>query len=101
MATFIAFELITAAKAFQAAEAQIMSVRPEGYPRAAWRAQAALPPSAFAAKQGRARRTLGWVNNGSPYDLWVWSGGAKPKLVEQIDLRAADADARLARYTKV
>lgn len=99
---YVAAELIAAAKAYIAEDAALMSRRPAGMPRIAWRME--HPSSVaidFNAKLGRADVRLQFNPDGNPYDLWVWSRGAKAKLIEQIDLRAADADERLSRYERV
>jgi hypothetical protein len=40
------------------------------------------------------------IANGNPYDLWVWSVGERSHLIERINLRAYDADRRLAKYER-
>ena len=101
---YTAAELIAAAKACIAADAERMARRPEGYPRGAWRtANPAGPMPCYevrdSAMKTRPVRHLTFDSNGNPYDLWVWSTGARPFVVEHVNLRADDANARLARYT--
>lgn len=103
MKTYTAFELISAAHDWLADDAARMASRPLGMPRAMWRAQnPARPLPAFdvrdTAYKTRPSRTLGFDANGNLYDLWVWSVGAAPRVIERINLRAQDADARLGRY---
>lgn len=98
MTTYTAQELIAHAKAYMAAEAAVMAKRPAGYTRSAWRAEHPTGlPTSFHVKEGRAERRLWFDTTGNPYDLWVWAG---TKLKERIDLRAPDADERLAKYRK-
>jgi hypothetical protein len=101
---FTSAELIAAAKAYMAAEAKIMTERPDGWPRAAWRSRNAdkLPPTSFQAKCGRVKCRLEFsANNGNPYDLWVWAASKRNKLLRQIDLRAPDADQKLADFERL
>ena len=103
MNKFTAQELIAHAKAYIAADAAVMSQRPAGIPRAAWRMENPIAlPIHFKARDTAFKtkpiRSLAFDLNGNPYDLWVWSKGRKPEVIERIDLDAADADARLARY---
>jgi hypothetical protein len=99
---YTAAQLIAAAKSYIAEDAAIMSRRPAGRPRAAWRRENSVsaPPS-FGARDTAYKTTpcrrLSFTN-GNPYDLWVWSAGRRPRVVERIDLSLDDADARLARY---
>lgn len=103
---YTAAELIAHAKSYIAADAAIMSKRPAAMPRAAWRMSnnPTYLPIAFTVRDTafatQPTRRLAFDLNGNPYDLWVWSTGARPKLIETIDLRAADADKKLARYVR-
>ena len=89
-------------QAFVAADAARMSARPAGMPRSAWRQQNRIEGGAFSVRDTAYKtqpvRTLGIDVAGNPYDVWVWSTGARPRVIEHIDLRASDADQRLARY---
>jgi len=102
---YTAQELIDAAKAYIAADAAIMSSRPAGCPRGAWRMENPIDlPTTFdvhdTAFKTSPKRRLSFDLNGNPYDLWVWSNGKKPEVLERINLRADDANARLARYAR-
>lgn len=103
MASYAAKELIAAAKAYITAEAAIMTKRPAGIPRAAWRGEnkGRLPVTDFDVCDGRAKRRLSFDANGNPYDLWVWSAGARPRVIERIDLRSAEAEQKLAKYERL
>ncbi len=103
MTSFTAAELIAHAKAYIAADAAIMSKRPAGCPRGAWRMENPIPlPISFPVKDTAFKtkpvRGLSFDLNGNPYDLWVWSRGRRPEVIERIDLDEPDADTRLARY---
>lgn len=103
---YTAAEMVGFAKAYIAADAARMSQRPAGYPRAAWAGEHPIAaPNSFDVRDGalktRPRRSLAVALNGNAYDLWVWTvGGKRGRCIERIDLRAADADARLARYER-
>src|SRR5258708_6072749 len=120
MTQYTAQELVAAAKRYIAADAAIMSKRPAGVPRTAWRMENSVSvPIRFKAKDWGMPRlhvdddntihrrrtrsvTLCFDLNGNPYDLWVWVRGRRsPKLIERIDLGSADADDRLCRYERV
>lgn len=107
MTAYTSQELIAAAKAYIAAEAIIMTARPAGVPRAAWRMENIIDlPVDFLARdtalKAKPVRSLSFDLNGNPYDLWVWTTtGRTRKVIERIDLRAADATARLARYERL
>lgn len=103
MTTFTASELIAHAKAFVAADAARMAVRPTGMPRYEWRMQNPVDirhswTVRDAAFKTRPQRSLRFDVTGDVYNLGVWSFGAKPRVIEHIDLRAADADQKLSRY---
>jgi len=97
-------EIIHHQKAFLKADAERMSRRPAGCPRAAWRRENPVIPGPFsvtatdATTKTRVKRLLSFDLNGSSSDFWVWSTGKRPAVIEHIDLVGHDADARLTRY---
>lgn len=105
MKVYTAEELIGHAKAYIAADAAIMSKRPDEMPRAAWRMENKIDvPTDFlvrdVAYKTRPLRNLSFSNNGDPYDLWVWTTGERRNVIERINLREPDADKKLARYER-
>jgi DNA-binding transcriptional regulator YiaG len=77
---------------------EIMPKRPEGHPSAAWRMSNPAPVrAAFRIYEGSKQR-IGWINYDTSPFFEVRSDGAKPKLIERIDLRANDAEEKLAAY---
>ncbi len=105
-ATYTAAELIAAGKAYIAADAERMSRRPAGFPRAGWAMQNPVDmPTVFrvrdTALNTRPLRHLSIAFNGNPYDLIIWSVGARPGCVARINLRAPDADQQLARFERI
>ena len=91
--------LIAAAKVQAAQDAARMAERPAGMPRCAWRNENPIDLARFTVKdtafKTRPLRTIQFDLSGNIYDAWVWG---RCKLIETIDLRAADAASRLARY---
>lgn len=106
MTSYTAAELIGFAKAYIAAEATFMSKRPAGVSRIAWRIENPINlPISFdvrdTARKPKPACRLTFDLNGDPYDLRVWSNAKEPKIIENINLRAADADERLLRYERI
>jgi hypothetical protein len=102
---YTAIDLIEAAKSYIAADAAIMTDRPAGCPRGAWRMENPINlPISFKALDATFRtkpsRTLSFDLNGNPFDLWIWSTGKHPHVLGRINLRAADADTQLSRYVR-
>ena len=101
MTQITAAELIAAAKIKVAQDAERMVRRPAGVPRGAWRSENPISPAHWIVKdlafKTQPLRDIVFDVNGNVYDAWVWG---EKKLVERIDLRAADADARLSRYVR-
>lgn len=97
-----ASNLIARQKAVIRADNERMARRPQDCPRAAWRMENPIDHVRIAVRdmtaKSRPRRKLAFDLNGSATDLWVWSIGKAPRVVERIDLANPDADARLARY---
>lgn len=103
MANYTPDFLISAAKAWIKADADRMSRRPSGFTRSAWRAKNPISLQKSWLVQDMAFRTqpqrcFCFDANGSPYDLWVWSTGKAPRVIERINLRAGDAANKLTRY---
>ena len=102
MTQYTSEQLIVAARKYMAEEAAVMSQRPQGMPRAAWRMENAVRMPSFTATdtadERRPQVRLTWAGNGNPYDLWVWDMSRPDCLIEHIDLQSENADERLARY---
>lgn len=100
--TLTAAALLAARRAYLRADGARMEARPAHYSRAQWRAEHPVTAAAITvidlARKSRPRRVIPMPDNGQAYDLWIWGD---VRLVERIDLRAPDADARLARYRLV
>jgi hypothetical protein len=100
---FTARELIGAAKAYIAADAERMSRRPAGCPRSAWREENPITlPVSWTVRDLRFKtkpKRYFWFDlAGNPYDLWI--SGPGPRFVGHIDLRAVDADVQLSAFMR-
>lgn len=99
--TMLRERLIEMARAARRHDAEIMARRPAGCPRAAWRMENPGPKMALLAREGRATRSISLDYGSGMSEAWVWSATQRPRLVDRVDLSAADADERLARYVPV
>ena len=98
-----AAELIEQRRAWIRADEQRMIRRPQGYCRAAWRDENPVDiPLSWrvldTAFKTQPRRLFSFDVTAAVGDLWVWSCGKRPFVVEHIDLLSPDADERLTRY---
>lgn len=98
--TLTAADLLALRRAYLRADGERMAQRPAHTCRAQWRAEHPIADQASitvidTARKSRPRRIIPAPCNGQIHDVWVWGD---VRLVERIDLRAPDADARLARY---
>ena len=103
MTNLTAADLIAKITAYRVADASRMANRPAGTNRNAWRsahpiASVEFPTLRDTTLKSRPVRKL-FTIDAEAGRLFVRSDrGASPRVVEIIDLRAPDADARLGRY---
>lgn len=103
MTDFTAADLIAKITAYRVADAARMADRPPGVNRNAWRAAHPIAPIAFptlrdTAFKRRPVRKLFTIDAEAGRLFVRGDRGASPRVIEIIDLRAPDADARLNRY---
>lgn len=104
MNSFIAQELIDISKEFRTAHRSRMAQRPRGMIKSAWLGDVDLAIRSFhvvdTAFKTEPKRELVLYPEDA-HRVWVWGCGNSSNLIEKIDLRAPDADKKLARYKKV
>ncbi len=100
MTKIAAYTILTAHRAWMAADFERMQKRPAGTPRGAWRMKNPIPAAEFpsaltdSAYCSRPRREVGFIDASSRLFIWTVAG----LVVEIIELTAPDADERLSRY---
>lgn len=98
-------QIIDAGKAWIAHDREVMAVRPRHVARADWRAERqGYPDISWIVRDGNYRTRPNRVAmipafDGRTTELVVFETGKRGKVIERIDLRAPDAQDRLARYT--
>lgn len=109
MAHFTSQELISIGKSCIRKDQIRMADRPEGFPRAAWRTENKIhDTSSFSVRdtefKTRPKRNLtieASFDASSLYNVRIWTNGANPRVLLNIDLRSDKADLMLSRFEKI
>jgi len=90
--------LLSIYRELKAHEDRIMSLRPNGHPKADWRMKHPAPvASSFRIYEDGKERSGRVIHDTLPF-FEVWTFSEKPKLIERIDLKDPSAEAAMSNY---